>query len=632
MPSLSRDAALASTHPTTSSAAGPSGPAVAGLVLLVLALAAALSVDVVRGGYRVKGDEATYVGMALSLAYDRDLSFEKRDLDRFWGLYEMGPEGIFLKRGKRISVGLTASPPFITFDNSQPDRRTDRLYFSKGMIYSVAAAPFVWLLGMNGFLVFHVLMLAVAVVCGYLFLTAQSRPAAAITFTLAFFGASAVPVYLVFLTPEIFNVVCVFVGYFFWAYKEVAKPRDPFMNGLGSDILAAVLLGIATYSKPLHTAPLVVPFVLLAWSRREWKRGFVMGATAVLACALLFAANAAVTGEFNYQGGDRRQFYGKFPFDAPDATWEARGQGVGTDDLGAQDSLKPREIVRMLGINIPYFLFGRHFGFVLYCFPGAVAIVAWLLSRYRADRWRQAAFVGIVLGTLVLLVIFPFTWSGDGGPPGNRYFMTIYPAIFFLMPPVASNLLPMLAWVGGALFTAKMLVNPFVSAKNTWEIADRGFARKFPVELTMANSLPVRLAQPLRGNITYSENPVIKLYFLDQHAWTPENEYGMWISGGGRADIIVRTVYEMERLRLTARSPINTVLTISAGAGEVKQQVVGGAPVTFVVPARGVRGFQSYACLLSVQSSEGFVPHLLDPASNDSRNLGAQIAFTVQFK
>ena len=46
----------------------------AGAVLLVVLLAAALSVDVVKTGFGIKGDEATYVSMALSLAYDHDLT------------------------------------------------------------------------------------------------------------------------------------------------------------------------------------------------------------------------------------------------------------------------------------------------------------------------------------------------------------------------------------------------------------------------------------------------------------------------------------------------------------------------------------------------------------------------------
>ena len=41
--------------------------------------------------------------MALSAAYDRDLSFERRDLERFWGLYRQSAEGIE-KQGATIQA------------------------------------------------------------------------------------------------------------------------------------------------------------------------------------------------------------------------------------------------------------------------------------------------------------------------------------------------------------------------------------------------------------------------------------------------------------------------------------------------------------------------------------------------
>src|SRR5262245_45250867 len=89
------------------------GVAIIGAVLLVIALAAAISVDVVKNGYGVKSDEATYVSMALSLAYDGNLSYERRDLDRYFGFYRYGPDGIFLKRGKRLRASVDAAPPFV---------------------------------------------------------------------------------------------------------------------------------------------------------------------------------------------------------------------------------------------------------------------------------------------------------------------------------------------------------------------------------------------------------------------------------------------------------------------------------------------------------------------------------------
>ena len=193
-------------------------------MLLLVLIAAAISIDVVQAGYKVKSDEATYVSMAYSVALDHHVAFERTELERFWGGYGQGPEGVFLKRGKVLRVRVNSKPPFLHVTKLE-DPRVDRLYWGKAFIYSVVAAPFVWLFGMNGFLVFHVLLLFVVCACGYQFLRAHSRPAPALAYTLAFVGAAVVPVYAVFLMPDLFNFAVVFIAYFFWLYKEVTKPR-----------------------------------------------------------------------------------------------------------------------------------------------------------------------------------------------------------------------------------------------------------------------------------------------------------------------------------------------------------------------------------------------------------------------
>jgi hypothetical protein len=122
------------------------------------------------------------------------------------------------------------------------------------------------------------------------------------------------------------------------------------------------------------------------------------------------------------------------------------------------------------------------------------------------------------------------------------------------------------------------------------------------------------------------------LYFLDLHAWPPEppKPYGMWVSGAGRADIIIRTENQMHRLAFTATSPIRTVLTISAGAGTSTITVEPDKPIDFSIPVSGVRGLESYAYLLSAQSSDGFIPRLRDPNSTDPRNLGVRLVFKAE--
>jgi len=617
------------------------GPLLTAAVLLIAALAAAVSVDVVRAGFGLKGDEATYVAMTLSAAYDGDLTYQRADLERFWGIYRGGPEGIFPKRGKQIRIGLRAPPPFLRVSR-RDDPRTDRLYYGKPLIYPLAAAPFVRLLGMNGFLVFHVLLMFGAGACGYLFLRAGSRPWPAAAFAAAFIGASVVPVYAVFLTPEIFNFAIVFYAYFLWLHKEATVKGSPYtdaatvkgtphggsphglLRGFGSDIAAAVLIGSATYSKPSNAA-LIVPVVLLFWWRRRILRGILIGVVFAAATAAWFGLNALSSGEFNYQGGDRKTFYARFPFDAPDATWDARGLSMTTNESDAENVLAPNELPARFLHNVEYFLVGRHFGFVPYFFPGVVAIGLWLGSRERSSAWRLLSFAGAVAGALGLLLLLPYTWSGGGGPPGNRYFLSIYPAVFFVTPPLVMDWPVLFAWAGGALFTAKLVLNPFVAAKFTWQTVERGPVRRLPVELTMANDLPIMLDAP-RARIGWSFNPRLLLYFLDENAYTPDPQ-GIWISGSGRADILVRSEQPLEKLVMTASSPIHTTFTASFGGSAVTVRLEPGKPVTFDLPADGVRGLQSYAYLLSARSSDGFVPHLENPTSTDTRNLGALIMF-----
>jgi hypothetical protein len=605
-----------------------------GVVIFVILGSVARTVDVPRTGYGIKSDEATYVAMALSLAYDGNLSYERRDLERFAGLYHQGPDGIFLKRGKTLRISVRSPFPFVHL-NKATEPRADRLYYGKALAYPLFAAPFVRLFGLNGMLIFHVLLLAIVGVCAYLFLAAQSPPVAAALFATAFLGATVLPVYGVFLMPEILNVALVFVAYFLWLYKEVRPGAgDAVLSGRWTDVAAAVLLGLATYSKPVPNIFLVAPPVLFIWWRREWLHGLRTGAVAAVVAAMFFGLTAVISGEFNYQGGDRKSITATpdpaqpdFPFDGPDAAWERFPSQVATDGSAAVAVLTSPRAAHWFVHNLQYFVLGRHFGFLPYYFPGVVAIGLWLFSRSRRDVWRILIFGTFVAASLGLLLIVPFTWSGGGGPPGNRYMVSAYPMLFFLVPPLESAIPGLFAWIGGAIFTAKILVTPFESANFTWLISERGPLRRLPVELTMPNDLPVMLAQPQRGRVRYGDEPFMFLYFLDQNAWPPEPE-GMWVSGAGRADIIVRTVDPIGHLIVEAESPIATVLTVSMGAEEVRATLRPRTPVTLQVPAgEGVHGRDGHAYLLSAQSSEGFVPHLVDRVSPDYRNLGAQLRF-----
>ncbi len=95
-----------------------------------------------------------------------------------------------------------------------------------------------------------------------------------------------------------------------------------------------MLLGIATFSKVTHIV-LILPILLLALIRRRYASVFALGATFALVFAALLSWNAFTTGEFNFQGGNRKSFYSRtgFPFANDWETFDNRGQTLATDAL-----------------------------------------------------------------------------------------------------------------------------------------------------------------------------------------------------------------------------------------------------------------------------------------------------------
>ncbi len=598
-------------------------------VFCIAGLWGALSIDVVRTGFGIKGDEATYVAMALSAAHDGDLVFERRDLERFWREYQSGPEGIFLKRGSTVGGKWSWRWPFLQLE-AEPELRTDRLYFGKAYLFSVAVAPFVRLAGLNGVLVLHVLLLAGVLWMAYVFLAARASAPAAILVATAFLGASITPLYGVWLTPEIFNFSLVFFGFFFWLYKEVAVPRPGWthrwLTGSTSDVIAAAFLGLATFSKPLNLL-LIVPIVGWYLWRGRWAHGVLTGAAFVAVVSLCFGLNLATTGELNYQGGERKTFYGRFPFEQPDAVFDNRGIAVATDDLDPENVLARNSAWRRLAYNARYFLLGRHFGVVPFFFPGFVALVLCVTARAAFRPWHALTLAAVGATAFGTLLWLPYTWSGGGGPLGNRYFLSVYPALFFLVPPLRSIGPGLIAWAGGAFFTAHILANPFVASRQPWINSRQGPLRMLPVELTAAYDLPAMLCAS-RCRIPFGSQGRFQLCYLDENAHLPDSG-GVWIAGEARADIIVRSADPIERLVVTFRSPIMNVARIQSGGERHRVDVQPGAPAVVTIKPFGLRARYAYAYLISIDAERGFVPRLVEANSRDSRFLGVQIGLDV---
>lgn len=596
----------------------------ASLWALVIAVAFAglvvcLSVDVPRMNGGIKGDEATFVSMALSVAYDSDLAYTRADLLRFWSLYDQGPEGLFLKRGRQLKVRAVPEFPFVA-NIGQPEVKPTRLYFGKAWVHALAAAPFVRLFGLNGLLVLNLVLLLVVVVLGYLFAAACSPEWPSLAMSSAFVGASVAPVYFVWLTPEVLNFSLVFAAFFLWFYKDAAHESssrlDRVLTSAATDWIAAVLLGLATFSKPPN-ALLIGPAVLWLWWRGRYARGLAVGALFGLVLVASFAATLAVTGEANYQGGDRKTFYGGYPFDVPGQDFDTRGSSMATNEAVEDDTFAPGVFWPRLRHNVEYFFIGRHFGLLPYHFPAAFVVVLWLWWWRNWRAWQWFTLVGVAGVALALFILTPYSWSGGGGPLGNRYFLSILPALFFLVPPFRSPVLPAVAWVAGTACVLPALLNPFVVARQPWVVAEQGLPRYLPVELTMVNDLPVMLTA-WRARIPYASDPDVLLYFIDGNAEPPDQAHPeIRVRGGRRADILVRSAPELKQIAVTLASLVENRVTLNAGAGHQEVAVKPGEPATVTLPVESVFARASYTFVLSVKPERG-----------DTReNLGVNLSF-----
>ena len=481
--------------------------------------------------------------MTLSLAYDDDLTYQRRDLERFSGLYRWGPDGIFLKRGKQLRLRVRRRRRSCTCDQL-PDRRTDRLYFGKAMIYPVVAAPFVRLLGMNGFLVLHVLLLFGVCVCGYLFLAARSRP-----------GAGA----------HVHARV----------RRRVLRSGLPRLSDAGDlQLLARVrrVLPVAVQRSRARRSGLARSCAepaatsarrsCSAWRRTRSRAtrcsscrsssGCGGGAVrrgahwlawlAVAMAGALFGVNALISGEFNYQGGDRKTFYGHIR-----STPRRAACGIARASRRARTTRTPRtcstDFANRFAHNVEYFLVGRHFGFVPYFFPGVVAIGLWLVSRERFQPGacsRFSASLGVGRRAAGVLSVHV-----------ERRRRTARQSLLHehLRGAVLSDAAARDDGAGDAGVDRRRAVHredPRQSvhvAKYPTSSAERGFARRLPVELTMGQDLPMMLECAARRALVYGD---LLLYFLDDHAYIPEvvdaeGHRGIWIAGDGRADIVMRS-------------------------------------------------------------------------------------------
>jgi hypothetical protein len=601
---------------------------VAAVLMLCLYGGIAVSVDFSREAMGIQSDEATYYMMGHSVAEDGDLAYRAEDLGRVWREFPAGPSGVFLKKGRDLDVRLNGRFPFVHVA-SKPDPDGGRLFYGKSYIYPLMAAPFVAVFGTNGFLVLHALLLAAMLLAGYLFLNARSSPVVSLVLSAGFLMASVAPVYFVWITPELFNLSMVVLGYFCWLYKEVASP-DSAPRGTRwllrpeSDLLAALFLALATFSKPSNIL-LVAPMLIWMALRRRWRPAVAAAALFAVVGGVLVAGNIAVTGEWNFQGGDRRTFYGRYPFQPSQPGWDELGLDRATDRVLTEVIFDKRVFPTVFSHNLAYFFVGRHSGMLPYFFPGLFAAGVFLLSRRPRPMWQWLIFGVGVTEILLIIIWIPYNYFGGGGVIGNRYFMNTYGVFLFLLPPIESVALAIVPWLVGGLFTGAIVLNSFASSFNPQDHVKQGPLRLLPVELTAVNNLPLN-TRPERARVWFGVQRRFQIYFLDDNAYGREGLF-FWTRGKARAEILVKTVEPASGLQLQLLAgAVPATVTVSRGWWSESRTLKAGETTVLTVPLdAGFPYLGTRVWHVKITCDAAFVPMFVDANSQDNRYLGVQV-------
>jgi len=589
-------------------------------------------------------DGATYHAMAWSLAEDGDLRYEARDIFRVRRELPSGPQGIFLKRASGGLIGDRAAGfPWLR----RVGEKEPRIYFAKAFLYPMAAAPLVKLFGTRGLLVTNALCLSLAIVLAYAELRRQAPPARALAAALLLFLGTVAPLYLIWPQPELLNLALVTAALVAWRRER--------------PLFSAVLIGLAAYSKPynvLLALPLGVE-PLLRGRYPSFAKGLAasaLRAAAVTATVVaLFGANKAITGEMNYQGGERKTFYGTFPFETQAVTFGNSGIWATTNELGpavesgaeappgkpARGSAPPRSGAEMRASffrNLGYFWVGRYAGVLLYFFPALVALVVFLVRGPRTTPgW-------LAVGTLAVSYLFyiwaiPDNWYGGGGTIGNRYFLNLLPLAIFLVPRgaewavAASGLLC-------ALWLTPVFAAPVAHSLRPGDHAMHQPFRSFPPELTMLNDLsvftdPWRKKRPVgdtEGDARRrrpADPQAYYLYFPDDGTFGREERDGVpgfWLRDGARAEVILRALEPVRTIKVTVTGgPVGDEVAVTAAGRTQTLRVGAGESATAeLATGPGFAWYDTFVHVLHFRSTRSA------PLAGADRTVGAFVHIDLE--
>ncbi len=498
-------------------------------LLLLATLIGAVRLD--RTKPPLLGDEATYAMQAASLAWDFDLSYSRADYDRFVRQWGEPPEGLILQ--------------------SRPGG--ERLVYGKPPLYALVIAPFVRVAPVRGPVVANALLLAAAALLAAGSLRRRIGPAAPL-WVAVFVFASVAFAFVFWGESDLFLLAAVAAGYALvyrgdrgyagseapppqiYAGEETERGRWFFARWLA----AGALVAVAVAYRPMY-AVLFLPAALAAWEAPRLRRGGAVSGLAlgaVLILALSMGTQWLAGGDPTGYGGQRQGIYGRDAFpevDFPAERWSQKIAREGNASWLQAAAVRPQLNPKLAGWNVLYFLAGRNVGVLPYFLPLLLGFFA-----FRGERGRWAIPLAVAAAALAFLLLRPFNFYG-GGALGNRYFVPLYPALWFMAAKPARP-----AWALMVAALASPFLAPLWAHPTAYPLGENGDYRH--VSSIAQRWLPYETTQSGAPGQQVAVGGGLWVKLLNHSVWASGRSGRLRIAGGSRGELLVGSPQPLDAL------------------------------------------------------------------------------------